>query len=124
MIDPLTTSNAIYGDSLILSRQTESSQPRVAVRHTVSILNHNGAGRPKYEIPEEHLLYFKSFGFTWNTVIDMLLVSRWSFERSGAGILYGITDIFGFSKISNDELNNLIRDYLNIPGLAFGCSMT
>ena len=87
-------------------------------------MNHNGTGSPKYEIPEEHLLYLKSFGFTWNTITDVLLVSRWSFERSGAGILYGITDIFGFSKISNDELNNLIRDYLNVPGLAFGCYIT
>ena len=33
---------------------------------------------------------------------------------------YGITDLVGFSKISNDELDNLIRDYRNIHVLACG----
>lgn len=36
---------------------------------------------------------------------------------------YGITDLVGFSKISNDELHNLIRGYRNIHGLACGRSM-
>ena len=36
---------------------------------------------------------------------------------------YGITDLVGFSKISNDELVNLIRDCRNIHGLACGRSM-
>ena len=60
-----------------LSRQSESSDPRVAVcRRTVSALIHSGPGSPKYEIPEEHLLYFKSLSFTWNAIADMLLISR------------------------------------------------
>ena len=41
--------NVFYQD---LSRQSESSDPRVAVfRRTVSTLTHSGPGRPKYEIP-------------------------------------------------------------------------
>ena len=111
--------NVFYED---LSRQSESSDRRVAVfRRTVSTLTHSGPGRPKYEIPEEHLLYFKSLGFTWNAIADMLLVSRWTLRRRV--IEYGITDLVGFSKISNDELDNLIRDYRNIHGLACGRSM-
>ena len=105
-----------------LSRQFESSDPRVGVfRRTVSSLTHSGPGRPKYEIPEEHLLYFESLDFTWNAIADMLLVSRWTFRRRV--IEYGITDLVRFSKISNDELGNLIRDYRNIHGLACGRSM-
>ena len=63
-----------------LSRQSESSDPRVVVC-TVSTLTHSGTGRRKYEIPKEHLLYFKSLGFTWNATADMLLVSRWTLRR-------------------------------------------
>ena len=36
---------------------------------------------------------------------------------------YGILDLVGFSKISNDELDNLIRDYRNKYGLACGRSI-
>ena len=46
--------NVFYQD---LSRQSESSDPRVAVfRRTVSTLTHSGPGRPKYEISEKHFI--------------------------------------------------------------------
>ena len=75
-----------------LSRQFGSSDPRVAV--------------------------FKSF-FTWNFFKYFYLEcnSRYAtslemdFETTGARIWNN------FSKISNDELDNLIRDYRNIHGL-------
>ena len=111
--------NVFYED---LSRQSESSDRRVAVfRRTVSTLTHSGPARPKYEIPEEHFLYFKSLGFTWNEIADMLLVSRWTLRRRV--LEYGITDSVGFSKVSNDEFDNLIQDYRNTHGLACGHSM-
>ena len=42
------------------------------------------------------------------------------FETKGAR--YEITDLVGFSKPSNDELDNLIWDYRNMHGLACGRS--
>ena len=51
----------------------------------------------------------------------MLLASRWTFRRKV--LAYGITDLVGFSKISNDELDNLIQHYRNIHGLVYGPSM-
>ena len=105
-----------------LSCQSESSDPCVAVfRCTVSTLTHSGPFRPKYEIPEEHLLYFKLLGFTWDTIADTLLASRWILRQRV--LEFGIIDLVGFSKISNDELGNLIRDYQNIHGLACRHSM-
>ena len=59
-----------------LSRQSESLHRVAVFRRTVSTLTHSGLGRPKYEIPEEHLLYFKSLGFAWNAIADLLLFSR------------------------------------------------
>ena len=111
--------NVLYQD---LSCQPGSSDPRVTVfRRTVSTLTPGGPGRTKYEIPGELFLYFKPFGFTWNAIADTVLVSRWTLRRRV--IEYGITDLVGFSKISNDELDNSIRDYRNTYGLACGRSM-
>ena len=99
-----------------LSRQSESSDRVAVFRHTVSTLTHSGLGRPKYEIPEENLLYFKSLGFASNAIADMLLVSRWTLRRRV--LEYGMRDLVRFNKISNDELDNLFRDHRNIHGLA------
>ena len=99
-----------------LSRQSESSDRVAVFRHTVSTLTHSGLGRPKYEIPEEHLLYFKSLGFASNAIADMLLASRWTLRQRV--LEYGMRDLVRFNKISNDELDNLIRDHRNIHGLA------
>ena len=88
-MEPLENLFVFYPD---LSCQSESSDPRVAVfRRAVSTLTHCGPGRPKYESPEEHLVYFKSLGFTWNSIADMLLVSRWTLRRRV--IEYRITDL-------------------------------
>ena len=38
-------------------------------------------------------------------------------------LVYGITDLVGFSKISNDEFDNLIWNFRNIHGLAYGPSL-
>ena len=51
----------------------------------------------------------------------MLLVSRWTLRQMV--LEYGILDLVGFSKVSNDELDNLILDYRNKHGLACGRSM-
>ena len=81
----------------------------------------SGPGRIKYEIPEEYLLYFKSLGFTWNAIADILLVSRCTLRKMV------LEDVEGFSKISNDELDNFMdnftRAYRNIHSLMCGCSM-
>ena len=67
---------------------------------TVSTLIRNGPGRPKYEFPEEYLLYFKSLGFTWNATADMLVALRWTFRRRV--LEYGIINLVVFGKIFND----------------------
>ena len=77
------------------------SDPCVAVfRWTVFTLTHSRPGTRKYEIPEEHLLYFKSLGFTWNAITDMLLLLRWTLRQRV--LEYGIIDSVRFSKISDE----------------------
>ena len=68
--------NVFYQD---LSSQSQSLDPHVLVfRRTVSTLTHTGAGRLNYEIPEEHLMYFKSLCFAWNhgTTIQTVITCK------------------------------------------------
>ena len=69
------------------------------------------------------LNFLKSFGFTWNAIADMLLVSRWTLVERRRVLEYGIMDLVVFSKISNDSLDNLIWSYRIIHGLGYGRSM-
>ena len=63
-------------------------------------------GRPKYLIPEELLLLFREIGYTRKEIAAMLLVSRWTVMRRVNEL--GITDLTGYSEISNKSLDQLI----------------
>ena len=67
-------------------------------------------------------MYFETKGgWIWYAIADMLLVSRCTLRQRV--VEYEITVLVGLSKISNDGLDNLIRDYWNIYGIACGHSM-
>ena len=69
------------------------------------------------------LNFLKSFGFTWNAIADMLLVSRWTLVERRRVLEYGIIDLVVFSKISSENLDNLIWSYRIIHDLGYGHSM-
>ena len=69
------------------------------------------------------LNFLKSFGFTWNAIADMLLVSRWTLVERRRVLEYGIIDLVVFSKISSENLDNLIWIYRIIHDLGYGHSM-
>ena len=55
-------------------------------------------------------MYFETKGGRiWYAISDMLLVSRCTLRQRA--VEYEITVLVGLSKISNDELDNLIRNY-------------
>ena len=67
-------------------------------------------------------MYFETKGGRiWYAISDMLLVSRCTLRQRV--VEYEITVLVRLSKISNDELDNLIRNYWNIYGIACGHSM-
>ena len=75
-------------------------------------------GRPKLEIPEETLLEFRSLGFSWKQIAGMLLVSRWTLRRRVKAL--NIEDICGYSNLSDDELDQIIRQFVQQHGKFVG----
>ena len=82
-----------------LSRQSESSDPRLAVfRCKVSTLIHSGPGR-----------FQKNTYCILNPLLYLECNCRCTLRKRG--LEYGITFLVGFSKTSNDELDNFTRAY-------------
>ena len=80
-----------------------------------------GPGRPKYEIEEEELLYFREIGYTWVEIAKLLSVSRWTVSRRVAEL--GISNATGHSKITDEELDNILRNFKNLHGITAGRSL-
>ena len=81
----------------------------------------HSVGRPRLEISEEVLLQFRSFGFKWQQIADMLLVSRWTIRRRVEE--FGIRDMTGFSEITDDQLDVNIRQFVHDHGNQVGCGI-
>lgn len=79
------------------------------------------AGRPKFEISEEVLLQFRSIGFTWTQIAEMLLVSRWTIRRRV--VEFGLQDVTGYSHISDEELDAKVGQFMQRHGTLVGNSI-
>ena len=80
-----------------------------------------GPGRPKYNIDEDVLLNLRTLGFKWKDIAQLLLVSRWTLWRRVREL--GIVTRTGFSDIDNDQLDDIVRDFMNVQGSLVGYSM-
>ena len=69
----------------------------------------DGPGRPKVNISQDPVVYFRSLGFKWNYIADMFLVSRWTIPRRV--VKFGMSDVLGYSNVSDDELDSFISEY-------------
>ncbi|XP_068692640.1 uncharacterized protein [Montipora foliosa] len=78
------------------------------------------AGRPSFQIPQEMLEDLKGFGFSWQTIADILGVSRWTIYRRVQE--YGLKSMTDFSLMSDGELDNIISEYMNQHGKTTGQS--
>ena len=81
----------------------------------------DGLGRPKVDISQDTLVHFRSFGFSWNYIADMLLVSRWNIRR---GVVeFGLSDVLEYSNLSDDELDRFVSEYCQTHGVMCGRSI-
>lgn len=78
-------------------------------------------GRPKFEISEDVLVQLRSWGFSWKNVAEMLLVSRWTIYRRV--LEYGLQGITGFSTLTNEELDEIVRAFMQQHGTLVGYSL-
>ena len=85
------------------------------------VVQNVSAGRPKFEISEEVLLEFRSIGFTWTQIAEMLLVSRWTIRRRV--VEFGLQDVTGYSHISDQELDAKVDQFMQRHGTMVGYSI-
>lgn len=104
------------------SRQRKANTVPVAIASlTAPETGDNRLGRPRYLISEDVLINYRELGFTWTEISDMLLVSRWTIRRRIKE--YGLGNVLGYSKLSDEELDKLIFEYKQKHGVACGRSM-
>ena len=97
---------------------------RLAVFETGAPLTHQDVrkpGRPRYAINEDTLLHFRDLGFSWKDIAAMMLVSRWTISRRVDEL--GLKERTGFSKLTDQELDEIVSNFKFHHGLATGRSM-
>ena len=81
----------------------------------------NCAGRPKYNIPKAVLVNLREVGYTWAQIASMLMVSRWTVARRVSA--YGLREMQRFSDITDDELYDLMHNFILEHGNFVGFSI-
>ena len=66
-------------------------------------------------------MHFRDLGYSWKNIAAMLLVSRWTISRRVKEL--GIEHVTGFSKIDDNELDELISNFKQQHGFAVGRSL-
>ena len=75
-------------------------------------------GRPAYHIPKEVLVELRGLNFSWCKISDMFGVSRWTVKRRVQE--YGLSDLQEFSNISDERIDDIIKDYISRHGRTTG----
>ena len=78
-------------------------------------------GRSKFDIKEETLVQLRSLGFCWEDISRMLLVLRWTIHCRVSE--FGLTHLFRFSDITDEQLDRKVSAFLNEHGSLVGTSM-
>ena len=81
-------------------------------------VNTKSSGRPTYHIPKEVLVELRGFNFSWSKILDMFGVSRWTVMRRVQE--YGLSDLQEFSNISDDKIDNVIKNFISRHGSTTG----
>ena len=70
--------------------------------YSTAVLHNNKAGRPRYIIPEDQLIFLRSKYFTWTAIARLLGVSERTVHRRKQEL--DISDQLTYSKINDNEL--------------------
>ena len=75
-------------------------------------------GKRAFDISAELLEDLLGLGFTYTRIAQMLGVSRWTISRRIKD--YDLEDFRSFSKLSDDELEDVVRGYIREHGATSG----
>ena len=86
-----------------------SLSPTSVAKNICARLKRDEPGKPAFDISAELMENLLGLGFTYTRIAEMLGVSRWtSISRRIKD--YGLEDFRSFSKLPDDELDELVRD--------------
>lgn len=112
---------SVFLELLTFSKQRQLellTRPTMVTRMECGISHSGQPGRPSFIIPSEMLEDLRGYGFSWNKIAQMLGVSRWTIHRRV--ISMGLSNLGDFTLISDNELDQLISDYINRHGATSG----
>ena len=92
--------------------------PTTVVKNVCPRLKSGEPVKPAFDISAELLEDLLGLGFTYTRIAQMLGVSRWTISRRIKD--YGLEDFGSFSKLSDDELEDVVRGYIREHGATSG----
>ena len=92
--------------------------PTTVAKNVCPRLKSGEPGKPAFDISAELLEDLLGLGFTYTRIAQMLGVSRWTISRRIKD--YGLEDFRSFSKLSDDELEDVVRGYIREHGATSG----
>ena len=85
---------------------------------SLTILENGDPGRPRYYIPKEVLSELRGLNFSWIKIAKMFGVSRWTIMRRVEE--YDLIHLHKFSDISDERIDDTIKDYISRHGSTTG----
>ena len=111
-----------FADDLLRMQQLSSSlsfTPQTVVEHECFLDRRSDrVERPIYSITSEVLEDFRSLGFTWTKIATMMGISRWRISKRINQ--YDLDNMRGFNRLTNEELENIIKNYIDNHGTNAG----
>ena len=98
--------------------QQERTKTTVNCRLPSSTVQTGHPGRPGYYIPKEVLVELCGLNFSWCKISQMFRVPRWTITRRVQE--YGLSDLQRFSNISDEGIDDIIKDYISRHGSTTG----
>ena len=96
-----------------------SMSPTTVAKNALPRVKSGEPGRPAFDISSELLEDLLGLGFYSHTKIsEMLGISRWTISRRVRD--YGLQDFTEFSKLSDNELDNIVEDFILQHGTTCG----
>lgn len=95
-----------------------AAQARNLCQIPTHLLNTGYPGRPSIIIPKELLEELRGLEFAWAKIATMFGVSRWTIMRRVDE--YQLNGLQIFTGISDDEIDNIVKDYNNRHGASTG----
>ena len=119
--ETLDNLSSAFSDVLSTMQQCSSMtsmSPTTEEKNALPKVKSGEPGRPAFDISSELLEDLLGLGFSHTKISEMLGVSRWTISRRVRD--YGLQDFSEFSKLSDNELDKIVEDFILQHGMTCG----